>query len=373
MASSDPLHALTLSIIPAFPSSASSSSSSSSHHHHKGAHGKVAIVGGSLEYTGAPFYAAVSSLKVGADLAWVLCAAQAAVPIKSYSPELIVLPILPDHSSNNTTATSSPSSPSSLVAFGDLAGRLDALVVGPGLGRDAVTLDAVAGILRAAAARGLPLVLDGDGLFLLAQRPTLLEGYARAVLTPNAAEFARLWAAAHNSSAATPPPPIPADDGEAALQLSRRMGGVAVLKKGSRDAIAAAGGAGSAAGRAALSVVEGGGSPRRCGGQGDVLAGSVGTFLAWAKGKGLLGPDGAAASTSAHPASEAEVLVACARGAALLTRGAAARAFAEHRRSLTTPDLIAQLGRAFDEQFPSTLYESRAGDDEEGGEGGRDL
>ena len=36
------------------------------------------------------FYAALSALKLGADLSHIFCDEQAAVPIKSYSPELIV-------------------------------------------------------------------------------------------------------------------------------------------------------------------------------------------------------------------------------------------------------------------------------------------
>ena len=42
------------------------------------------------EYAGAPYYAAASALKIGADLAFVFCAKEATVPIKSYSPELMV-------------------------------------------------------------------------------------------------------------------------------------------------------------------------------------------------------------------------------------------------------------------------------------------
>ena len=51
---------------------------------HKGSCGRVAVLGGSAEYTGAPFYAATTALKVGADLAFVLTAKEAAVPIKCY-------------------------------------------------------------------------------------------------------------------------------------------------------------------------------------------------------------------------------------------------------------------------------------------------
>jgi ATP-dependent NAD(P)H-hydrate dehydratase len=57
---------------------------------HKGQHGRVGVIGGSVDYTGAPYYAAESALRFGADLSFVFCAKQAMVPIKSYSPELMV-------------------------------------------------------------------------------------------------------------------------------------------------------------------------------------------------------------------------------------------------------------------------------------------
>jgi NAD(P)H-hydrate repair Nnr-like enzyme with NAD(P)H-hydrate dehydratase domain len=57
---------------------------------HKGSHGRIAILGGSEKYTGAPFYAAQSALRCGVDLVSVYCASEACIPIKCYSPELMV-------------------------------------------------------------------------------------------------------------------------------------------------------------------------------------------------------------------------------------------------------------------------------------------
>lgn len=61
---------------------------------HKGQDGRIGIVGGSLEYTGAPYFTATTAMRVGADLAHVFCHSAAATVIKSYSPELIVHPVL---------------------------------------------------------------------------------------------------------------------------------------------------------------------------------------------------------------------------------------------------------------------------------------
>ena len=57
---------------------------------HKGSMGRIGVIGGSKDYTGAPYYAAISALKVGADLSWVFCSELASTPIKCYSPELMV-------------------------------------------------------------------------------------------------------------------------------------------------------------------------------------------------------------------------------------------------------------------------------------------
>ena len=51
----------------------------------KGENGVVGVIGGSFEYTGAPYYSAISALKTGSDLSQVFCHTEAAIPIKSYS------------------------------------------------------------------------------------------------------------------------------------------------------------------------------------------------------------------------------------------------------------------------------------------------
>lgn len=64
--------------------------------HYKGVMGRIAVIGGSKDYTGAPYYAAEAALKFGADLSYVYCSSDAAIPIKSYSPELMVTPLFDD-------------------------------------------------------------------------------------------------------------------------------------------------------------------------------------------------------------------------------------------------------------------------------------
>lgn len=52
----------------------------------KGENGRIGVIGGSYEFTGAPFYSAISALKSGGDLAHIFCSKSSSISIKSYSP-----------------------------------------------------------------------------------------------------------------------------------------------------------------------------------------------------------------------------------------------------------------------------------------------
>ena len=52
------------------------------------------MFGGCAQYTGAPYFAAISALKTGADMVHVFCEAGAGTVIKGYSPELMVHPVM---------------------------------------------------------------------------------------------------------------------------------------------------------------------------------------------------------------------------------------------------------------------------------------
>ena len=306
---------LTRRLIPRFTAAAA-----------KGDHGRILVVGGGGEYTGAPFYAASAALKTGSDLAIVVCSVDATVPIRVHGGgELIVHGLL--------DVPHDPIDP----RLASVLERVHAVVVGPGLSRGASALATAAAVLQWTRARGVPIVCDGDALWMAAQNPALIRAHASVVLTPNAVEYARLWVAAGGGAG------VPGD----AAALSSLLGGVAVLRKGSDDDIAC-GTIDSGAAAAISCTISDAGSPRRCGGQGDVLAGSCATFLAWAaRGGWLSGREGV---------SRAESLVAAAAGGALLTRTAAAAAFEDCGRATTTPDILARVGRAFETAFPDTLW-----------------
>jgi hydroxyethylthiazole kinase-like uncharacterized protein yjeF len=166
---------------------------------HKGEMGRLGIVGGCAQYHGAPYYAGMSSLRAGADLVSVFCTPSAAVAIKSLTPELMVNPLLPESLANVTDDAVLNARHDILAALP----RIRTLVIGPGLGRDPVTLSTVASVLPDLVNTDTPIVLDGDALYLISTRLDLLhdfKGRGTVVLTPNAGEFRRLYDAAFPDS-----------------------------------------------------------------------------------------------------------------------------------------------------------------------------
>jgi len=276
---------------------------------------------------------------VGADLSHVICSPTAANAIKSYSPDLIVHPILREETPPTTLRPE-------LAA---LLSRLHVLVIGPGLGREEYMLTFARLALDIAREQGMFLVLDADGLYMAGRELNLIKGYRRAVLTPNVVEFKRL------SEQAGIDPNTPLE--ERASAVSKVLGGVAILQKGQSDIIAV--NTEDARSRAAheaskisqeegeqneVIVVETPGGLKRCGGQGDILSGGVGTFLAWAKCY-----ETGAFGDNSIPVSRMPILAAI--GGSMVTRTTSRRAFEKEGRSVVTQDMLKEIGGAFREVF----------------------
>ncbi|XP_065533988.1 ATP-dependent (S)-NAD(P)H-hydrate dehydratase isoform X2 [Lathamus discolor] len=277
---------------------------------HKGQDGRIGIVGGCQEYTGAPYFAAITALKVGADLSHVFCTKDAATVIKSYSPELIVHPVL--------------DSPNAVHEVEKWLPRLHSVVIGPGLGRDEVLLENAKNIIEKSKVKGIPIIIDADGLWLISQQPSLIQGYQRAILTPNYMEFSRLYEAMLRD------PVDSSDHHGCVLRLSQAMGNLTVVQKGERDLISD--------GEKVL-VCSHEGSSRRCGGQGDLLSGSLGVLAHWA----FLA--GAEKTNGQNP------FLVAAFGACSLTRQANHQAFQKFGRSMTASDMVSEVGTAFNKLF----------------------
>lgn len=283
---------------------------------HKGQAGRICVLGGSVDFAGAPYYAGMSALRAGAELLYLCTASEATGPIKSYSPELMVSEVYRwSHMSSGDAAVVADETARMVKKMTDLLPRLHAMAIGPGLGRDDQVLNAVKSVILACRERGLPLVIDADGLWLIERAPDILKGYGNAVMTPNLAEFARLAKAVTGSDATSP------------QEVCDKMAGPTLLQKGPVDRIFSPGGT------APLECVEPG-APRRPGGLGDFLAGSLAVFLGWSK---LARQDQARAC----------------QAACTVVRRACLAAYAKKKRAMVAPDVLEELAGAFDALCPA--------------------
>jgi ATP-dependent NAD(P)H-hydrate dehydratase len=282
-------------------------------HMHKGQCGRIAVFGGCILYTGAPYFAAISALKCGADLVHVFCEKGAGTVIKGYSPELIVHPVLDTEYG--------------IEEIDQWLPRLHVVVLGPGLGRNQSMLGRISLIMDKARGLNIPIVLDADGLWHLATNPGMLKGYTKAVITPNAMEFSRLVKSVLNRDVAPSVNPDP----KLVEELAQGLGNLTVIHKGASDLISNG---------VFTEDCASAGSPRRCGGQGDLLSGTLATFLHWASLCEPVCPDPGPGVVAAW-------------GAARLARGCAEQAYMQCGRSVTTTDMIGLIHQEF-----SRLYES---------------
>lgn len=141
---------------------------------HKGDNGYILVIGGSEVFSGAPTLSALSALRTGAGLVYVLAPASVSSSIRQISPDLIV-----QHFPSNNLDSSA------LNLVEELIQRVDALVVGPGLGLNKDTVDTVHEIMRRVNGR-VPVVLDADGFKAAKSDHRILEN---TVATPHAGEF----------------------------------------------------------------------------------------------------------------------------------------------------------------------------------------
>jgi NAD(P)H-hydrate epimerase len=217
----------------------------------KFAAGSVLVCGGSTGLTGAPSMAAESAMRAGAGYVTVLVPGSLSLVFEVRLLEAMSV-ALPDRDGALTAAA--------FEAVAERAGRADALVLGPGLGRAPRTFKLARKLARRIP---IPLLLDADGLNAHTGRLDTLAGRSAAtVLTPHAGELARLLdrdsaeIAAHRLSCA---------------RLAATRAGAIVLLKGDDTIVAAPDG------RAAVSP---GGAPALAtAGTGDVLSGVIGAYL----------------------------------------------------------------------------------------------
>ena len=140
---------------------------------HKGNNGRLLIVGGSADYSGAPAIAGMAAIGAGCDLVYVASPEKSSEAIKSTSPDLIVKSL--------PGAKLSLSHSQEII---DLADKVDAVLIGPGAGID----DDTSKLFNVLAAKiKKPLVLDADSLKQVEM--SLIKNRSDVILTPHIFEF----------------------------------------------------------------------------------------------------------------------------------------------------------------------------------------
>jgi NAD(P)H-hydrate epimerase len=206
---------------------------------HKGMAGRVAIIAGSAQYTGAAVLAAMGALRGGCGLITLHVPAHAALAIASRCPPEIIIRGF-----------------SSFHELHDLAA--DSLVVGCGIG-ELESSDGEA-LLEVIANTRIPTVIDADALNLIARSDEHRLFTKQHVITPHPGEFRRLA------------PDLSELPRESAARSFTDRFPCTLLLKGCRTIITATGNP--------LWCNSTGTPGMASGGQGDLLAGVLGSLLA---------------------------------------------------------------------------------------------
>jgi hydroxyethylthiazole kinase-like uncharacterized protein yjeF len=227
--------------------------------------GVLGLLAGSDRYTGAAVLATGAAVRGGAGMVRLVTAPGSAAVVRRDWPEVVITEL--DGKAGGRPDAEFPAS----------AGRVQAWAAGPGMG----TGDEAAARLAAVLRTPLPVLVDADGLTLIARHEGLLPRPAPTLLTPHAGELGRLLGA----DAAD----VAARRAEHVREAARRFG-ACVLLKGSTTVIAEPGGPGPV-------LVSTTGTPwLATAGSGDVLSGLAGALLA----QGLLPPQAAIAAAYLH-------------------------------------------------------------------------
>ena len=140
---------------------------------HKGNNGRLLVIGGSEDYSGAPAIAGMAAIGAGADLVYVATPEKSAEAIISTSPDLIVKSLEGNKLSLNHSEE-----------ILRLAENVDAVLIGPGAGIDVETTK-LFNVLVAKIKK--PIVLDADALKQVELK--LIKNRDDIILTPHIFEF----------------------------------------------------------------------------------------------------------------------------------------------------------------------------------------
>jgi len=219
---------------------------------HKGQFGRMLVIGGSKNYSGAPAYSSLTGINFGIDLVITYVPEVVGDVIRNYSPNMIVRTSPGDWLDMN-----------SFTEISELVEWSNVVLIGPGLGQEKKTEELLVNLLHVLNQGNKSYVLDADALKLIKNHLDLIKGKS-VIVTPHEGELKIMV----NSE-------LPGFDhieerGKAVLKLAKNLS-VTLLIKGPYDYISD--------GRR-LKINRTGCPEMSIGGTGDVLAGLCASFLA---------------------------------------------------------------------------------------------
>ncbi|KAH9411867.1 ATP-dependent(S)-NAD(P)H-hydrate dehydratase [Ordospora pajunii] len=243
---------------------------------YKGCSGCILVIGGCDYYTGAPYFVAMSALLTGSELVYIFTMPGAITSLKTLLPEAIVCRI---------------------KCHEWILNRITACVVGSGLGRpESHVCSEIAKILAYLDKRNVPIVVDADAIFLSASLG--IQALTTKIFTPNASEQRHIRISDNDTF---------------------------YVMKGSTDLIKW--------NDVQIEINEKG-SPKRIGGQGDILAGVIASLIS------------KCSSPISHIDAMASIYLGC-----TLVRKAAHIAYQKHWKTVITRNIIDALKDTFILQF----------------------
>lgn len=150
---------------------------------HKGDYGRIFILAGSKDFSGAAYLAGLACLRAGAGLVTLGVPDVIHSIVARRQPELMVK-ALP----STKQGTLSRRGLKTILSF---LKTQDVLAIGPGLSQNPETQKLIRDVIQKSAC---PIVIDADGLNALKGKTTILQKVkGRAILTPHPGEFERVF------------------------------------------------------------------------------------------------------------------------------------------------------------------------------------